>query len=85
MQDEILRIWQDRGTTMILVTHDVDEAIYMSDRIVIMSPRPGKIQEILEVSLGRPRARNHPDFFRLRSKILEILHFASEISENYYL
>lgn len=85
MQDEILRLWQDRGTTMVLVTHDVDEAIYMSDRIVIMSPRPGRIQEILDVPLGRPRARNHPDFFRLRSKILEILNFAGEISESYYL
>jgi len=85
MQDEILRIWEDRGTTMIFVTHDVDEAIYMSDRIIVMTPRPGKIQEVIEVRLARPRARNHPDFFMLRSKILEILHFAGEITENYYL
>ena len=85
MQDEILRIWEDRGTTMVFVTHDVDEAIYMSDRIVVMTPRPGKIQEVIDVRMGRPRARNHPDFFLLRSKILEILHFASEITENYYL
>ena len=41
MQDEVLRLWQARGTTMLLVTHDIDEAIYMSDRIVIMTPRPG--------------------------------------------
>ncbi|MBJ6727991.1 ABC transporter ATP-binding protein [Geomesophilobacter sediminis] len=85
MQDEILRIWEDRGTTMVFVTHDVDEAIYMSDRIIVMTPRPGKIQEIIEVRLSRPRARNHPDFFLIRSKILEILHFAGEIRENYYL
>ena len=85
MQDEILRIWQDRGTTMLFVTHDVDEAIYMSDRIIVMTPRPGKIQEVIEVQLSRPRARNHPDFFLLRSKILEILHFAGEITESYYL
>ncbi len=61
-----------------LVTHDVDEAIYLSDRIIIMTPRPGKIQETIEVEMGRPRKRNHPDFLRLRSKILEILHFAQE-------
>ncbi len=41
MQDEVLRLWEARGTTMLLVTHDIDEAIYMSDRIVIMTPRPG--------------------------------------------
>ncbi len=86
LQDELLRLWQERGTTMVLVTHDVDEAIYLSDRIVIMTPRPGKIQEIISVQTGRPRSRNHPDFFRLRSKILEILHFAKEQEElSYYL
>ena len=83
MQDEILRIWEDRGTTMVFVTHDVDEAIYMSDRIIVMTPRPGKIQELIEVRLARPRARNHPDFFLIRSRILEILHFASELTESY--
>jgi ABC-type nitrate/sulfonate/bicarbonate transport system ATPase subunit len=85
MQDEILRIWGDRGTTMVFVTHDVDEAIYLSDRIIIMTPRPGRIQELIEVRLSRPRARNHPDFFLLRSKILKLLHFAGEINESYYL
>jgi NitT/TauT family transport system ATP-binding protein/sulfonate transport system ATP-binding protein len=86
MQDEILRIWNKRSTTVVLVTHDVDEAIYMSDRIVIMTPRPGKIQQILEIPIARPRSRNHPDFLRLRSTILEFLHFANEqTSLNYYL
>ena len=78
MQDEILRIWQERKTTVVLVTHDVDEAVYMSDRIIIMSPRPGKIQKIIDVSMRRPRQRNLPDFLNLRVKILEILHFAKE-------
>jgi NitT/TauT family transport system ATP-binding protein/sulfonate transport system ATP-binding protein len=50
-----------------------------------MTPRPGKIEEVLDVSIGRPRARNNPDFFRLRSKILEILHFANDVSLPYYL
>lgn len=85
MQDEILRIWKENNTTVILVTHDIDEAIYMSDRIVIMTPRPGKIQEILNVPIGRQRARNNPDFFKLRSKILKILHFANEENLSYYL
>ena len=76
MQDEVLRLWQDRRTTMVLVTHDIDEAIYMSDRIVLMTPSPGKIERIIEVNLERPRQRNHPDFLRLRGEILELLHFA---------
>ncbi len=85
MQDEILRIWKERQTTMILITHDVDEAIYMSDRIIIMSPRPGRIQEIIPVEIGRPRARNNPELFALRSRILELLHFAKEEQLSYYL
>lgn len=84
MQDEILKLWEERGTTMILVTHDVDEAIYLSDRIIIMSPRPGRVEEIIDVKLSRPRQRNYPDFLRLRSKILETLNFAKEI-DSYYL
>jgi ABC-type nitrate/sulfonate/bicarbonate transport system ATPase subunit len=76
MQDEVLRLWQARRTTMLLVTHDIDEAIYMSDRIVIMTPRPGRIERIIAVDLARPRDRSSPEFLRLRSNILELLHFA---------
>jgi ABC-type nitrate/sulfonate/bicarbonate transport system ATPase subunit len=78
MQDEVLRIWQARGTTMLLVTHDIDEAIYMSDRIVIMSPRPGRVDRIIDVDLPRPRQRNDERFLRLRSEILKMLHFVGE-------
>jgi ABC-type nitrate/sulfonate/bicarbonate transport system ATPase subunit len=80
MQDEVLRLWQARGTTMLLVTHDIDEAIYMSDRIVIMTPRPGRIDRIIEVKLDRPRQRNSPEFLHLRAQILEMLHFAGRSS-----
>ncbi|WP_434577759.1 ABC transporter ATP-binding protein [Thermoanaerobacterium thermosaccharolyticum] len=75
MQDEIHRIWETRKTTMILVTHDVEEAIYLSDRIVVMSPRPGRIKDIISIDLKRPRNRSDEDFFRLKTKILEILNF----------
>ena len=76
MQDEVLRLWQARGTTMLLVTHDIDEAIYMSDRIIIMTPRPGRIEKIISVDLTRPRDRSDEGFLRLRGDILEQLHFA---------
>jgi ABC-type nitrate/sulfonate/bicarbonate transport system ATPase subunit len=84
MQDEVLRIWQARQTTMVLVTHDIDEAIYMSDRIVIMTPRPARIERIITIDLPRPRLRNSPDFLRLRGEILELLHFAGkETADNH--
>jgi ABC-type nitrate/sulfonate/bicarbonate transport system ATPase subunit len=76
MQDEVLRLWQARRTTMLLVTHDIDEAIYMSDRIVIMTQRPGKIEQVIAVGLDRPRDRSSSAFLHLRGQILEKLHFA---------
>ena len=76
MQDEVLRLWQARGTTMLLVTHDIDEAIYMSDRIVLLTSRPGRVERVIAVPLKRPRQRNSADFLRLRATILELLHFA---------
>src|SRR5438270_3686816 len=78
MQDEVLRLWEARGTTMLLVTHDIDEAIYMSDRIMIMSPRPGRIERTILVNLERPRQRSSADFLQLRSDILNFLHFAGK-------
>jgi NitT/TauT family transport system ATP-binding protein/sulfonate transport system ATP-binding protein len=78
MQDEVLRIWEARRTTMLLVTHDIDEAIYMSDRIAIMTPRPGRIEQVIEVDLERPRKRSSPRFLELRATILEMLHFAGK-------
>ncbi|MDR2594804.1 MAG: ABC transporter ATP-binding protein [Fibromonadaceae bacterium] len=86
IQDEILRIWQKHKTTVVFITHDIDEAIYLSDRIVVMSPRPGKIQEIINIYINRPRQRNLPEFLDLRAKILEILHFAKKLQQpDFYL
>jgi ABC-type nitrate/sulfonate/bicarbonate transport system ATPase subunit len=76
MQDEVLRLWQAGGTTMLLVTHDIDEAIYMTDRIVVMTPRPGRVERVLPVGLGRPRQRNSARFLELRAEILDMLHLA---------
>jgi ABC-type nitrate/sulfonate/bicarbonate transport system ATPase subunit len=78
MQDEVLRLWKSRGTTMLLVTHDIDEAIYMSDRIVLMTPRPGCIERTIPIDLPRPRQRSSSDFLRLRGQILDSLHLAGQ-------
>ena len=86
MQDELIKIWRERGTTMVMVTHDVDEAIYLSDRIFVMSARPARIESIIDVEIGRPRERDLPDFLRLRARILQILDFAGKREEiQYYL
>ena len=76
LQDKILQLWERDGTTMILVTHDIDEAIYLSDRIVIMTPRPGKISKIIDVDLPRPRQRGSVDFLEMRRQILEFFELA---------
>ena len=78
MQDEVLRLWENRRTTMLLVTHDIDEAIYMSDRILIMTPAPGRIDREIDIDLTRPRDRTSASFLRFRSAILEHLHFAGK-------
>ncbi|MDU4960461.1 MAG: ABC transporter ATP-binding protein [Sporomusaceae bacterium] len=86
LQDELIRIWQERKTTMILVTHDVDEAVYLADRVIVMTPRPGKIESCIDVRLSRPRDRSNPEFLETRTKILEILDFAGNVTEpSYYL
>lgn len=70
LQNELQRIWEHERITMILVTHDVDEALYLGDRVVTMAPRPGRIKRIVDVALPRPRERNDPRFIRLRDEVL---------------
>jgi sulfonate transport system ATP-binding protein len=66
MQQEILRIWEVERTTVVLVTHDIEEAVYLGDRIVIMSPQPGTIRNVLPVRLPRPRDRTDREFIGIR-------------------
>lgn len=84
MQDEILRLWEKYKMTVLMVTHDVDEAIYLSDKVVVMSPRPAKVEKIIEINKSRPRARSQDDFLLYRSEILKILHFGGDIQEPEY-
>lgn len=77
IQDKLLELRKVNGATMILVTHDVDEAIYLSDRIVIMTPRPGRISEVLHIKMSHPRNRGDSEFLKIRKKILERFELAS--------
>lgn len=76
LQQELQRIWQAEGITAILVTHDVEEAVYLGDRVVVMQPRPGRIKRIVDVPLPRPRDRNSLAFSRIEEDVLS--EFSSE-------
>jgi len=73
LQDELRRIVSHEGTTAVLVTHDVDEAVYLGDRVVIMHPHPGRIATILAVKDNISRDRSDPNFIRQRDEVLSWL------------
>ncbi|HWK24628.1 MAG TPA: ABC transporter ATP-binding protein [Ureibacillus sp.] len=83
MQDEILRIREYQKSTMILVTHDIDEAVYLADRVVIMSSRPGTIRKVLNIQLPRNRNRNSSDFVHYRDIIYQQFFKQEEPDFNY--
>lgn len=85
MQKEILRIWKEEKSTMVLVTHDIDEAIFLADRIVVMSSRPGTVKKIVPVDLERPRKRTSVNFTELRRKIYQEFFDESDIEEDYII
>jgi NitT/TauT family transport system ATP-binding protein len=73
LQRELLRIRRRRRKTILFVTHSVDEAIYLADRIVVMSARPGRIKRIMEVDIPHPRDRANPAWGKMASEILKML------------
>ncbi|SHH47612.1 ABC transporter ATP-binding protein [Pollutimonas bauzanensis] len=70
LQAELQRIWQKERITMLLVTHDVEEAVFLGDRVVVMQPHPGRIRRSVQVDLPRPRNRSDPRFIQLRDDVL---------------
>ena len=76
MQTDLERIWEEQKKTVVFVTHAMDEAVFLSDRVVILKPRPGRVHEIIDVDLPRPRddaVRAHPRFVELTSYIWDAL------------
>lgn len=85
MQNEILKIWKHQKTTMILITHDIDEAIFLSDEIIVLSNRPGVISKRIKVEMGKPRDRSSEDFIKIRREIFKDFFEESDLDIEYYI
>ncbi|MBE6979896.1 MAG: ABC transporter ATP-binding protein [Ruminococcaceae bacterium] len=81
MQDEILKIWQEKQQLALMVTHDVDEAIYMGTRVLVMDAHPGRVIADIKIELPFPRDRSSREFVEYRNDILNKLHFAGKKGE----
>jgi ABC-type nitrate/sulfonate/bicarbonate transport system ATPase subunit len=76
MQDFLLELWEADRKTVLLVTHDIDEAIYLADRTVVMTGHPGRVREVIDIDLPRPRRfelHSHPRFIELRDSVRAIV------------
>ena len=79
---ELLRIWETSGSTIVFVTHSITEAVFLSTRVVVMSPRPGRISDLVAIDLPQPRTattREEPRFFELVTRVREALHLGSDL------
>lgn len=85
MQNEVLKIWKKEKTTMVLITHDIDEAIFLSDRIIILSNKPGVISKIIKVEMSKPRDRSSYEFMQIRRTIYNEFFENSELDLEYYI
>ena len=73
LQEEVVRIWEEEHKTIVFVTHNVDEAVFMADRLVVLSERPGKIIKTFNIELERIRDRTDPEFLELKKEITSLL------------
>jgi NitT/TauT family transport system ATP-binding protein len=78
---ELLQIWEQSGSTIVFVTHSISEAVFLSTRVVVMSPRPGRISDVISIDLPQPRTaatREEPRFFELVTQVREALHLGRD-------
>lgn len=86
LQDDVLRIAKESGKTVIFVTHDIEEAVYLSDRIVVMTPNPGRVKQIVNVPMSWGfRDRTSGDFIAVRDKVFRIFHLKHEVEPEYVI
>lgn len=85
LQEQMLKIWEKEKITMILVTHDIDEAIYLGKKVVVMSPRPGQIKRIQDIDIGNPRRRTGSLFAAEKEKIYKEFFGEAELPFEYHI
>lgn len=73
LQDELLRIWDRNNVSIVVVTHDIEEALYLGDRVIVLEANPGRIRSIIDVGLDRPRSRDDPQIVSLKRQCLELV------------
>ena len=83
LQEQLLKIWQREEITMIIVTHDIDEAVYVGQKVVVMTPRPGRIKKIYDVNIGTTRVRTGQSFTAARDKIYKEFFKETELPFTY--
>ncbi|MFT5049404.1 MAG: NitT/TauT family transport system ATP-binding protein [Chlamydiales bacterium] len=79
MRAELIRIWTERRPTILFVTHDVDEAVQLGERVVVLSARPGRIADIVTVDLPHPRDLGSPEYGRAKNRLYELLGVSNKI------
>ena len=81
MRADLVRIWQTEKKTILFVTHDIEEAVQLADRILVMSPRPGAIQEVVDIDLPRPRDLDSPGYLQKRDRIFRVMGMSLRVGE----
>jgi len=81
MRTDLVRIWQSEKKTILFVTHDIEEAIQLADRVLVMTPRPASIQEIVDVDLSRPRDLDSPGYLEKRDRIFRVMGMSLRVGE----
>lgn len=85
LQEDLLRITKGSGKTVVFVTHDIDEAVFLADRIVMMTPNPGRIKAVVDIDLGTHRDRTAGDFLQLRDKVFALFNMKEADKTEYYI
>ncbi|MDP4177295.1 MAG: ABC transporter ATP-binding protein, partial [Bacillota bacterium] len=85
LQEELLRIWEETKKTIVFITHSIEEAVFLADKVAVLSANPGSVKEVLKVDLPRPRklgdVRSSPDFNWISHKVWELLHNEDQVSK----
>jgi len=81
MRTDLVRIWQSEKKTILFVTHDIEEAVQLADRVLVMSPRPATIQEVVDIDLPRPRYLDSPGYLEKRDRIFKVMGMSLRVGE----